>query len=106
MDDKDREIERLKGRIEGMEAASGAKPRRKADGDRPNRVGIIILLVALVAVGFIVYANVTKETDEHRAQRIATSINATCDPKYTGSEQAAGECRLREFQRRADEIIQ
>ena len=106
MDDKDREIERLKGRIQGMEAASGTKPRRKSDGDRPNRVGIIILMVVLVAVGFIVYANVTKETDEQRAQRIATSINATCDPKYTGSEQAAGECRLREFQRRADEIIQ
>lgn len=104
-DEKDLEIARLRGQIEGMQQASGKPAKAKRDGDKPNRVGIIILIVVLALVGFIIYANATAETDEQRARRIAASINATCDPKWTGSEEAAGECRLREFQRRADEII-
>ncbi|MEC7797949.1 MAG: hypothetical protein VX755_11595 [Pseudomonadota bacterium] len=51
MDDKDVEIARLKGQIEGMQQAASAKPRPKSEGDQPNRVGILILLVVLAIVG-------------------------------------------------------
>lgn len=107
MDDKDLEIARLKGRIEGMEAAQGKRPPPSEGEVSTGRAfRFVALLVGAIIIGFLVYsAAKPKESDEQRAQRIATSINATCDPKWTGSEEAAGECRLREFQRRSDEIV-
>lgn len=48
-DEKDLEIARLKGQIEGMQAA-GRRVKPKPDGDKPNRIGIAILVVVLVGV--------------------------------------------------------
>lgn len=56
MDDKDLEIARLKGQIEGMEAASRTKPRPKAAGDKPNRLGMVVLVVVLAVVGVFLAA--------------------------------------------------
>lgn len=98
MDDKDIEIARLQGKIEGMKAAENGRIN-------PGRIlawlvlGGLALLVGVLAVGTLA----PKETDQQRAERIAASINAACDLKWTKTEEAAADCRRQETARRIDE---
>lgn len=101
MDDKDIEIARLQGKIEGMKAAETGRIN-------PGRIlawlilGGLLILIGVLAVGTLA----PKETDQQRAERIATGINAACDLKWTKTEAAAAECRRQELARRMDEGLQ
>ncbi|MDX2334614.1 hypothetical protein [Brevundimonas vesicularis] len=100
MDDKDREIERLKGRIEGMEAVKDTRVN-------PGRILAWLVLGGLgIVLAVIVFgAMIPSQTDADKQALLEQQIAGACDLKWTKTEEKAAECRTREYLERAPKVL-